>query len=68
MEAVGADYQLDEDGDGVFNDVKIRCPNTPCWRRCRCDEGCADSDNDNDGDGVSNDADQCPNKAGRCCC
>ncbi|MBT8188455.1 MAG: T9SS type A sorting domain-containing protein, partial [Croceitalea sp.] len=51
--------QLDDDGDGVTNDVDS-CPNTVEGLSVNAN-GCAESQLDSDNDGISNNLDQCPN-------
>jgi len=59
VDAVGcAQSQLDDDSDGVMNDVD-QCPNTPTGETVDA-VGCAPSQYDADGDGVPDLIDQCP--------
>ncbi len=51
--------QLDDDGDGVMNDVDT-CPDTPTEEDVDAN-GCSDSQIDDDSDGIMNNIDTCPN-------
>ena len=53
-----AESQLDDDGDGVTNDLDL-CPGTPGGTMVD-EDGCPIGDPDTDGDGVSDGADLCP--------
>ena len=55
-----AQSQLDDDGDGVMNDLDL-CPGTsPQFIYAVNTEGCTQSQLDDDEDGVMNDVDLCP--------